>query len=47
MRVDVEVPGRLSQEEDELLRQWATMRGDDVAAPQHKGVFSRVKSAFQ
>ena len=47
VRVDVEVPGRLSQEEEELLRQWATMRGDDVATPQHKGVFSRVKSAFQ
>jgi len=47
VRVDVEVPGRLSHEEEELLRQWATLRGDEVAAPQHKGVFSRVKSAFQ
>ena len=47
VRVDVEVPGRLSPEEEELLRQWATIRGDEVAAPQHKGVFSRVKSAFQ
>jgi len=47
VRVDVEVPGRLSAEEEGLLRQWAAIRGDDVAAPQDKGVFSRLKSAFQ
>jgi molecular chaperone DnaJ len=47
VRVDVEVPGRLSAEEDELLRSLADMRGEDVAAPQEKGVFSRLRSAFQ
>jgi molecular chaperone DnaJ len=47
VRVDVDVPGRLSPEEEGLLRQWAGIRGDEVAAPQDKGVFSRLKSAFQ
>ncbi len=47
VRVDVDVPGRLSAEEEGLLRQWAAMRGDEVAAPQDKGVFGRLKSAFQ
>ena len=47
VRVDVEVPGRLSAEEDELLRSFAAMRGEEVAAPQDKGVFSRLESAFQ
>ena len=47
VRVDVEVPGRLSAEEDELLRSFAELRGEDVAAPQEKGVFSRLRSAFQ
>ena len=47
VRVDVEVPGRLSAEEDALLRQLAELRGEEVAAPQDKGVFSRLKSAFQ
>ena len=47
VRVDVDVPARLTGEEDALLRQWAEMRGEDVAASQDKGVFSRLKSAFQ
>ena len=47
VRVDVEVPGRLSPEEDELLRTLAGMRSEEVAAPQEKGVFSRLRSAFQ
>jgi molecular chaperone DnaJ len=47
VRVDVEVPGRLSQEEDELLRSFAGLRGEEVAAPQERGVFSRLRSAFQ
>jgi molecular chaperone DnaJ len=47
VRVDVEVPGRLSAEEDELLRSLADLRGENVAAPQDKGVFSRLRSAFQ
>jgi molecular chaperone DnaJ len=47
VRVDVDVPGRLSEEEDELLRSLAAMRNEEVAAPQEKGVFSRLRSAFQ
>ena len=47
VRVDVEVPTRLSAEEDELVRSLAGVRGEEVAAPQDKGVFSRLKSAFQ
>ncbi|MFI5046223.1 MAG: J domain-containing protein [Acidimicrobiia bacterium] len=47
VRVDVDVPGRLSAEEDALVRQLAEVRGEEVAAPQDKSVFSRLKSAFQ
>jgi molecular chaperone DnaJ len=47
VRVDVEIPTRLSAEEDELVRSLAGVRGEEVAAPQEKGVFSRLKSAFQ
>ncbi len=47
VRVDVETPGRLSPEEDELIRSLAALRGEDVAAPVDKGVFSRLRSAFQ
>lgn len=47
VRVDVEVPARLSPEEDELLRALAARRGEAVANVQDKGVFSRLKSAFQ
>ena len=46
VRVEVEVPGRLSSEEDELLRSLASLRGEEVAG-HDKGVFSRLKSAFQ
>ncbi len=47
VRVDVEIPTRLSAQEDELVRSLAGVRGEEVAAPQDKGVFSRLKSAFQ
>jgi molecular chaperone DnaJ len=47
VRVDIEVPGRLSAEEDELIRSLAGLRGEDVAAASDKGVFSRLRSAFQ
>jgi molecular chaperone DnaJ len=46
VRVEVEVPGRLSGEEEDLLRSLASLRGEEVAA-HDKGVFSRLKSAFQ
>jgi molecular chaperone DnaJ len=47
VRVDVETPARLSDEDEELLRALAAARGEEVAAPQEKGVFSRLRSAFQ
>lgn len=47
VRVDVEVPTRLSPEEEELLRSFAQLRGEEVAASQERGVFSRLRSAFQ
>ena len=46
VRLDVEVPEKLRPEEEELLRQWAELRGDEVA-PADRGFFRRVKSAFQ
>ena len=47
VRIDVEVPTRLSPEEDELVRSLASVRGEEVANVQDKSVFSRLRSAFQ
>lgn len=47
VRVDVEVPGRLTAEEESLLRTFAAMRNEEVATSQDKGVFSRLRTAFQ
>ena len=44
--VVVEVPTKLSDAEEDLLRQLAELRGESVGAPD-KGLFSRIKSAFQ
>lgn len=46
VRVEVEVPERLSVEEEALVRQLAELRGEAVA-PRDRGFFSRVRSAFQ
>jgi len=46
VRVDVEVPTRLSDEEAALLHQLAELRGEDVAPPE-KGLGSRIRSAFR
>jgi molecular chaperone DnaJ len=46
VRVDVVVPTQLTDEESELLHQLASVRGEEVAPPE-KGVFSRLRSAFQ
>jgi molecular chaperone DnaJ len=46
VRVDVDVPTRLSDEEGALLLQLAQLRGEPVAPPE-KGVFSKLRSAFQ
>jgi molecular chaperone DnaJ len=45
----VETPGELSEVQDELLRQFAAARGEQVAPPGSDGgdgMFSRIKSAF-
>jgi len=44
--VQVDVPTRLSQEEADLLAQFAELRGEQVTAP-HDGLFSRIRSAFK
>ena len=46
VRVDVDVPTRLSEEEAELLRRLAELRGEEIAPPD-KGVLSKLRSAFQ
>ncbi|HSO96721.1 MAG TPA: J domain-containing protein [Acidimicrobiia bacterium] len=46
VRVDVDVPTRLSEEEAELLSRLAELRGEEIAPPD-KGVFSKLRSAFQ
>ena len=45
VRVQVEVPTKLSDDEAELLRLFAVSRGEHVEAHE-KGLFSRIKSAF-
>jgi len=44
--VHVEVPTRLTDQEAELLRKLAELRGEQVGVPE-PGLFSRIKSAFQ
>jgi molecular chaperone DnaJ len=48
VHVLVETPTDLTPEQDELLRQFAASRGEQVAPPGHggDGVFSRLRSAF-
>ncbi len=46
VRVVVEVPTDLTPEQEELLRQYAEQRGDDVAAAD-AGFLSRIRSAFR
>lgn len=45
VRIVVEVPDELTDEQEDLLRQLAAMRGEAVAEP-GQGLFSRIKSAF-
>jgi molecular chaperone DnaJ len=45
VRVDVEVPQRLTDEETELLRRFAEMRDEEVGAPA-AGFFSKIRSSF-
>ncbi|MFL6204617.1 MAG: molecular chaperone DnaJ [Acidimicrobiales bacterium] len=46
VRVSVDVPTDLDEEQEELLRQLASLRGDEVA-PADAGFFSRIRSAFR
>jgi molecular chaperone DnaJ len=46
VRVVIDVPDDLIDEEESLLRQLAELRGEEVAPPDAKGFFSRVRSAF-
>jgi DnaJ-class molecular chaperone len=45
VRVVIEVPKSLDEDQEALLRQLAEKSGDEVAPPD-KGIFSRIKSAF-
>ena len=46
VRVFVDVPTDLSEDEETLLRQLAAERGDEVA-PTDAGFLSRIRSAFR
>jgi molecular chaperone DnaJ len=46
VQVVVDTPTDLAREEEDLVRQLAEMRGDDVA-PADSGFFSRIRSAFK
>jgi molecular chaperone DnaJ len=43
VQVAVDTPTKLSREEEELVRKWAELRGESVAAPA-EGFFSRLRS---
>ncbi|TML19955.1 MAG: molecular chaperone DnaJ [Actinobacteria bacterium] len=46
VQVNVETPNDLSEEEAELLRRYAELRGESVAPPE-TGLFSKIRSAFR
>lgn len=46
VRARVQVPGDLTPEQEELLRRFAELRGDEVA-PADAGFLSRIRSAFR
>ena len=45
VRVFVDVPDELPEEQEQLLREFAALRGEDVAEP-GQGLLGRIKSAF-
>lgn len=47
VKVRIAVPTNLSNEEEELLRQFAALRGDQVAPAKDKGLLRRVKDMFE
>jgi molecular chaperone DnaJ len=46
VRIVVDIPERLSDDEDELVRRLAEVRGE-VVAPRESGFFSKIRSAFR
>jgi molecular chaperone DnaJ len=46
VQVNVQIPTSLDEESEDLLRRFATVRGEDVA-PAEEGFFSRFKTAFK
>ena len=46
VHVRVDMPTDLTDEEEELLRQFAELRGDDVAEPE-SGFLGRLKGVFK
>ena len=46
VQITVDVPARLTKEQDELVRRLAAERGEEVA-PADEGFFARIKSAFR
>jgi molecular chaperone DnaJ len=46
VEVDVVVPDRLSEQEIDLIRQLAALRGEEVGDGESAGLFSRLRSAF-
>ena len=45
--IDVEIPTKLSKQDDELLRQIAQQRDENVADPGDRTVLGKIRSAFQ
>ncbi len=45
VRIVIDVPDDLDETQEELIRQFAEARGEEVAEPGH-GLFSKIKSAF-
>ncbi len=50
VHIDVQTPTRLDEEQERLLRELATLRGEERPearlAPAHSGIFSRLRDAF-
>ena len=47
VQVEVEIPQRLTEEEAEILRSFASVRGEETTDAGEHGFFSRLRSAFQ
>ncbi|MCH7744533.1 MAG: hypothetical protein IIC84_00485 [Chloroflexi bacterium] len=47
VQIEVAVPERMSDEETELFRELARLRGEDVEPARDGRLFSRIRSAFQ